>query len=168
MNWWRLETTLLEKVPPKPGVYIIRWIKDGKPTKIGRLKGIDPQGILYIGSTKNLKRRISTLIKSLENKNIKHGRINHTMVKSYIFFSLSNIIKISELEITWIELDNTEEAQAQELSALKYYGDKFGELPPLNLKASREMIPTVGLAKVGKARVIKKPDYRIIAIIDGQ
>lgn len=51
-------------VPEKPGIYVIRWLKNGKPAIINRFKGKDKRGILYIGSSTNLKTRIKTFWKA--------------------------------------------------------------------------------------------------------
>ena len=70
----------------------------------------------------------------------------------------------NEMEITWVELDSYKEAQMQEWSALKNYGKKFGELPPLNLQALRDKYATVG-SEVGRSRVSKKLDQKLKDII---
>lgn len=161
-EWISLEKAI-DRLSSRPGVYIVRWSKNSKSVKIGRVKGIDHQGILYIGSTKNLKRRVKELLKSLKNE---YKKIKHTMAKSYIFFSLNKVIKINEIEITWIELDSYEEAQMQEWLALDHYGKKFGELPPLNLQALRSKYAKVDSSEVGKSKVVRKFDQKLKDIID--
>ena len=150
-------------LPRSPGVYIIRWCRNGEPVRIGRLRGEDRKGILYIGSAKDLRERVRQLLKSLSGES---GEIRHTMAGSYLFFSLSEVIGINEMEITWIELNNSNEAQRQEWLALRYYGKKFGELPPLNLQALRSKYAVVGLAEVGRSRVVEKLDQRLRDIIN--
>jgi len=161
-EWISLEKAI-DGLPSRPGVYIVRWRKNSNPVKIGRLKGKDHQGILYIGSTKNLKRRVKELLRSLKNE---YKKIKHTMAKSYIFFSLNRVIKINEIEITWIELDGYEGAQMQEWLALDHYGKKFGELPPLNLQALRSKYAKVGLSEVGKSRIVGNFNQKLKDIID--
>jgi len=135
-EWIGIEEAI-NRLPPKPGVYIIRWCRNGEPVRIGRLRGEDSKGILYIGSTKSLRRRVRQFLKSLSGGS---GRIRHTMAKSYLFFSLNEVIRINEMEITWIELNDDNEARRQEWLALKHYGKRFGELPPLNLQALRREV----------------------------
>ena len=77
------------RLPRSPGVYTIRWCRNGEPVRIGRLRGEDRKGILYIGSAKNLMRRVRQLLESLSGES---GRIRHTMARSYLFFSLSEVI----------------------------------------------------------------------------
>ena len=55
-------------------------------------------------------------------------------------FSLSEVIGINKMEITWIELNDGNEARRQEWLALRYYGERFGELPPLNQQVLRSAI----------------------------
>ena len=43
-------------VPTKPGVYVVFWIRDGKPVPIHRILGVDNKGVLYIGSAGRGKR----------------------------------------------------------------------------------------------------------------
>ncbi len=95
-EWISLEKAI-DKLPSKPGVYIIRQSKNRKPVEIGRLKGVDQQGILYIGSASDLRKRVRNLLGSLEGK---YRKIKHTMTKSYIFFSLDKVIKIMVLSKT--------------------------------------------------------------------
>ena len=123
------------RLPRSPGVYTIRWCRNGEPVRIGRLRGEDRKGILYIGSAKNLRKRVRQLLRSLSS-----GGTRHTMARSYFCFSLNEVIGINEMEITWIELDDSDEARRQERLALKHYGERFGELPPLNLQALRSAV----------------------------
>jgi excinuclease UvrABC nuclease subunit len=55
----------IEKVsiPKKPGVYIVYWIKNGKRRIIYRILRDDVLGILYIGSSSNLHRRLKEDLK---------------------------------------------------------------------------------------------------------
>jgi len=161
-EWISIERAC-DRLPCKAGVYIIRWCKNGRPVKIGRLKGEDDKGILYIGSTNNLKERDKALLKSLKNE---CKRKKHTMAKSYIFFSLKEVIKIDEMEITWIELDNRNEAEMQEWLALNHYGKKFGELPPLNLQALRGKYGVYCLAEYGKSRFAGELNQKLKDIIN--
>jgi len=123
------------RLPRSPGVYTIRWCRNGEPVRIGRLRGEDRKGILYIGSAKNLRKRVRQLLRSLSS-----GGTGHTMARSYFCFSLNEVIGINEMEITWIELDDSDEARRQEQLALRYYGERFGELPPLNQQVLRSAI----------------------------
>jgi hypothetical protein len=38
-------------VPTEPGVYIVFWVREGRPVPIPRILGVDERGVLYIGST---------------------------------------------------------------------------------------------------------------------
>jgi excinuclease UvrABC nuclease subunit len=62
MNWtkWRrFKDDELADIPSKSGVYQFRCVnKNGKPLLIQRLRKKDPEGIVYIGQSKNLHNRI--------------------------------------------------------------------------------------------------------------
>ena len=70
------------------------------------------------------------------------------------------------MEITWIELDNRDEAEMQEWLALNYYGKKFGELPPLNLQALRGKYGVYCLAEYGKSRFAGELNQKLKDIIN--
>lgn len=147
----------------KSGVYILKWVRNGEHVEIGRIGGKDREGILYIGVAKrNLEERVSKLRRGILEKKSS----GHTATMSFIYSSLYDLIKNphEELGIAWVEHDN---AKLQEGHALKYYADKFKELPPLNLMAERETFASVGiLRKGGKSKVAGKLDEKIKALID--
>jgi len=151
--WFKLEyfirknkvwTTTIDK---KPGVYLLRCVKDNEPIKVGRFRKIDSKGIMYIGSAKNLKERIYNLIHGV----LKGKGDVHTAVKTLIFTSLIKDVEPKNLEVAWITCENEKEAREQETVALKHYADNYGEPPPLNLQIRREMLAIVGLMKIGKS-----------------
>ncbi|MEM0348639.1 MAG: hypothetical protein QW318_06985 [Candidatus Caldarchaeum sp.] len=55
-------------VPEKPGVYVVRWVENGKPRETPRFNGIDKNGIIYIGRSKNLKSRIRQFWRALKEE----------------------------------------------------------------------------------------------------
>ena len=60
IRWYNLKDLAAKNfkdIPTGPGIYFVRWSKNGKPVVIPRLGGIDWKGILYIGSAKNLRER---------------------------------------------------------------------------------------------------------------
>ena len=62
--WKNLQNLASNKflgVENKPGVYFIRWIKKENPVIINRLGGSDSTGLLYIGESKDLRRRFQRL-----------------------------------------------------------------------------------------------------------
>jgi excinuclease UvrABC nuclease subunit len=61
VTWCKLEDLARRRfvdVPKSPGVYFVRWSRRGKPVAIYRLGRRDEGGILYIGSSKDLRKRV--------------------------------------------------------------------------------------------------------------
>src|SRR3989344_5815251 len=61
-----------KNVKNKSGVYQIRRYNKGKPLVIRRLCNNDKLGILYIGSSKHVNRRLKEFIKGINNKSREH------------------------------------------------------------------------------------------------
>lgn len=166
MDWIKLVDfpKYAQELKGKFGVYILRWVKNEKPVEIKRIGGVDPKGILYIGTIKrkDLKDRIS----NLQYGTLKRKAGYHTAADSFIFFSLHELVKDEELEVAWSVFKTIEECNHQEWLALKNYAEKFKELPPLNLVVGREKFAVIGIAKVGKVRVAGELDKKLKMLIN--
>ena len=163
ITWYKIKDLIDSEnrnIPEDPGIYFVRRARNGYPVPIPRLGGQDNKGILYIGESKNIRRRIGQLINAIVND----GKKN-TIYKTKIFCSISKLIKLEEYEITWEKLKTHEEAKGQEWAALKLYCDKYHEAPPLNLSLSRELFAIVGIARVGRSRVAYEADGFVKSII---
>ena len=164
INWHNLKDLAVRKfndIQSVPGIYFVRWSKNGKPISIPRLGGFDHKGILYIGSAVNLRRRVRELWKGI------NGQVEaHTVGKTIIFCKIFEIVNLSEYEISWEELKTHENAIGQEWAAMKSYADKYKESPPLNLGIRREFFAVWGIAKWGKSRWAYEPDRFVRTIID--
>jgi excinuclease UvrABC nuclease subunit len=58
-EWNSFRKESISQIPEEPGVYQLRSLgDDGNPQSISRLQGKDPEGIVYIGESSNLKKRI--------------------------------------------------------------------------------------------------------------
>jgi len=158
-SWTKLSE--VSNIEDETGVYIVRWIINGVPQKIGRLGGIDSKGILYIGSAKNLKKRTKRLWRG-----VKEQKPIHTAARSYIFTNNYDFIDPKDIEITTIVFDRLHEARTQEWNALKYYGNRFKELPPLNLIVGRKRFAVVGISKVGSSKVGTEINDKLKILID--
>ena len=135
ITWYKIKDltdSRFRNMPEDPGIYFVRWVRNGRPVPIPRLCDQDSKGILYIGGSKNIRRRIKQLINAIVND----GE-NHTIYKTKKFCSISKLIKLEEYEITWEKLKTEEEANGEEWAALKLYCDKYHEGPPLNLSLGR-------------------------------
>ena len=58
--WKKFSDSKFGDVETREGVYKFRSVKDGKPTVVHRVGGDDPDGILYLGETRNLRARLKT------------------------------------------------------------------------------------------------------------
>ena len=152
IKWYKLKDLTIKnfkEITKDSGIYFVRWSKNGKPVSISRLNGVDQKGILYIGSAKELRKRIRELWKGI------NGQVeNHTIGKTIIFCKVSEIINLDDYEISWEELKTREEAMGQEWAAVKYYADKYKEPPPMNLGIRREYFGIFGIAKFGRSQFV--------------
>jgi hypothetical protein len=152
---------LLDDVKDKAGVYVIRWAS--KEQGIWRLKDVDPKSIIYIGYGKNLKRRIGSLWKKLREP---QSKVRHTMVNTMVFCNLVESIRPEELEIAWVVFQEKEEAETQEWATIRFYAQKYGEPPPLNLFVGRKKFAIVGLAEVERSKVISPVSNELKSLVD--
>jgi predicted GIY-YIG superfamily endonuclease len=156
VTWHRLEDLAaknFQEVPNGPGIYFVRWSKGGEAIPINRLSGCDNNGILYIGSAKNLRRRVKQLWKGV-NGDVR----GHTIGKTIKFCTVSEVIKPSKLEASWEVLESYTSAKAQEVSAIYTYSRKYKEPPPLNLEIGRERCMILGLGKLGRSLLTPESD----------
>jgi hypothetical protein len=144
------------------GIYFVRWSKNGESTSIPRLRGVDHQGILYVGSAVKMRRRIRELWKGINGE-----AEAHTVGKTIIFCKVFEIISPNEYEIAWEELKTREDAIGQESASIGLYAERYKEPPPLNLQLRREMFATVGISKIGRSRLWYEPDEFARSIVTG-
>lgn len=156
-------------IPDKAGVYVVFWVKEGKPRPIPRILGVDERGILYIGSTRSkrgLRERMKNLCVSIEMvRGRKEGRKHpHTFGPSLMYTGLHEVIGDDELEIFYKRF-SFNEAEFQERLAIFEYTRKYGEPPPLNLQMGRRYFMILGLGILGKSRLANKLDQDLKAIL---
>jgi hypothetical protein len=141
-----LATKRFKTIPTNSGVYYLRRLKDEKLVCVARLNGLDNEGILYIGSARDLKNRIRRLWKAI------NGKVNaHTIGKTIIFCGVNEIVSLKDYEIKWAKSDVGKEIH-DEWKAIHSYAVKFKEPPPLNLGLRREMFGLWGLGIWGKSK----------------
>ena len=143
-------------------MYVVFWIRDGKPVPIPRILGIDEGSILYIGTTrskKGLRRRIGDLWISVQmtRRRIERKRYPHTFDPSLVYTGLHNLIRDEEVWIYFKEF-SVDEAENQEKRAILKYMRRYGEPPPLNLRVGRQYFAIIGLGVYGRSRVIDRLD----------
>ena len=140
-NWnkWQdisLAKNLAGELRKIPGVYKIRLSDSaGQPIPIGRLLGIDKEGVLAIGESTNLARRIKEFYKAYTAERFgRHSvgdRLFLVLMCQYSRFK-TNYQNNSRLQLQVTKLSSKADAQAEEERLLKKYFKMHGELPPLN------------------------------------
>lgn len=125
-KWLRFEVKELSTIPEKEAIYQFRCVDEkGTPLMISRLKGKDSNGIIYIGSSENLKNRIKGFSKTVEKKD----RSRHAAAWTYCSFNYSSIFPARRLQFRYKVTPNT---TTSEFDLLLGYRKKFMDLPPLN------------------------------------
>ena len=167
-DWKNLQNLADEKFPGvenKPGIYFLRWKKYENPVNINRLGAADSNGLLYIGESKDLRRRFQRIWSGIQKSNQSTSKTVDTLRKTIIFCKLHEEINSDEYEIAWQQFSTTIEAQIQEAAALILYTEKFKELPPLNLKICKEKYVNWGLVFFDKSRWSAKANEFVKSII---
>jgi hypothetical protein len=124
-RWYSLKTLDFSIIPSSSGVYQIRWAVGGKPQPIPRVNGDDEKGILYIGQSKNLRKRI-------ENFWLKR----HTAGWTYDFYEFRKKFKLEELEVQWVEFPESEIGELETFLLMDYVAE-YLDHPPLNIAIPR-------------------------------
>ena len=166
--WKNLKTFASNKFPGienKPGIYFIRWKNNKNPVTINRIGGSDSTGLLYIGESKDLRRRFQRIWRGINSIDISKNKTSHTLRRTLMFCKLHEEIASHEYEIAWQHLSTKIEAQVQEAAALKLYTEKFKELPPLNLKLCSEKYGIWGLGYFDESKWMAEPNNFVKSII---
>jgi len=120
-------------VDERPGIYYIYCYRGETPLHIGRLLKKDKEGILSIGTSKNLNKRLRQFIRGSIT-----GR-GHSSGNRYYYYHLDYTNKLGTYQLKFkFRYYNNRERHSQEARLLKKYGDKFGEVPPLNNQEALE------------------------------
>lgn len=166
--WKNLQDLASKKFPDvenKPGIYFIRWKKDGTTVTINRLGGSDGNGLLYVGESKDLRRRFHRIWRGINKVNNDESKTPHTFRNTLVFCKLHEEINSDEYDVAWQHLSTILEVKIQEAAALKLYTEKFKELPPLNLKICREKYLNWGLDYFDQSRWKAKANEFVKSII---
>ncbi|MEW6374199.1 MAG: hypothetical protein AB1502_00200 [Thermodesulfobacteriota bacterium] len=124
--WSRFRVEELSTIPKREGVYQFRCVdREGVPMVIGRLKNKDPKGIIYIGSSVNLRIRLKGFWRTIENKD----RSRHAAAWTYCSFGYSSLFPAKRLQFGY---KATPIITTSEFDLLLAYRKKFMDLPPLN------------------------------------
>ena len=166
--WRNLQELVSQDFPQierKPGIYFLRWVKDGEPVIITRIAESDSNGLLYVGETKDLRRRFQRIWRGINLEPKAKSDNIPTIRKAMFFCKIHEVIKIDEYEVAWQQLASNVEAESQEAAALKLYSEKFKEPPPLNLKFCREKYAIWGLGDWGDSKWLVPPNEYVKSIM---
>ena len=109
----------------KKGLYQIRMVDMGnKPLPIPRIGGIDPDGIIYIGKTKRLRRRIEAFLGGRHSGGGMYFRVYRRLKRREPYREHSLQFRVMA------GTDNNITTREREM--LQRYLRRFCELPPFN------------------------------------
>lgn len=118
----------------KAGTYMLFCVDEkGKAKKIQRARGIDKEGILYLGHSVNLRSRLMLLYNSSNGKCSCRGSTVHPAMQLYNKYDGYKIKYLRDkLKIAFVFSEGKEEASEYEAKKLKEYRTSFLDSPPLN------------------------------------
>ncbi len=128
-----------------PGMYqLIATDAGGEPLELDRIGGKDPGGLLYIGQSRHLRGRLT----SIRNALVNDRRLGPMPAVTYqSSMAIQKLVPVSQIMFRFDHCDACRKAEADEL---KYYFDIFGEVPPMNGRA--EFITTIASRPLNRAR----------------
>ncbi len=132
-----LDIDRFAEIPSLPGVYGIRLIAlpDNSPVPIPRFLHTDKEGVLAIGESKYLRRRIRQFYRVIEERK---GFLRHSagdrLFLNLVFGHASSQAFFNDrgFQVSFSTVQDKVGAQRLEELILKVYFVQFGELPPLN------------------------------------
>lgn len=116
------------EIPEKEGVYKIICLDNKQfPKHIPRATGVDIEGILYIGTSINLNKRLTDFKKGLLPT---YESNPHIAARRYL--KISSLVKEYHYQNMIAEFVVTKDHKIKERETIDNYIAKFGEAPPLN------------------------------------
>lgn len=115
----------LDDLPTSPGAYVI---SASEPIK--RIQDSDPNGILSIGETDNLQKRLKMFWRCANGEQHR----GHTAGWRYRELDMQKLFPLKTLRFRWKEVPTKEAAYQLEGELLRAYAKQHFELPPLNYK----------------------------------
>jgi predicted GIY-YIG superfamily endonuclease len=114
------------------GVFKVRAVNsEGFPVEVPRCLQKDKDGIIYIGHSENVRRRITFFLGAIEGKEYTspEGRKLFTINRYTDFRKSRNHFK---LQYSFKRLPNKKETKQEWERLLKLYFKRYGEVPPVN------------------------------------
>jgi len=132
-DWLPLQTEDFGGVPKSSGIYEIRWAIEGNPQPIRRAKGVDENGLLYIGKAKFLRLRIAAFWRYIKSERAEPPNMAAYIYKFYDYYLK---FKPEQLEARWITISEDKINMERE-KLLFYYVLKYLDRPLLNTSIKR-------------------------------
>jgi hypothetical protein len=128
------------------GVYAIRLIDapSGKPIPIGRFLGINESGILLIGVSNDLGRRLHDFYYSCLEDRRTHSEGSRLFLVRFMTQFEGEIYPDASMQFGVKRILDEEQAKHEEERLLKSYFRRFGELPPLNTRMEKQRVTWTG------------------------
>jgi len=124
-RWKNLQKLDLNLVPRGPGAY---QMATNRP--LARAVGVDPLGIIDIGESTNLRKRLKDFMRCAAQR----GQEGHMAGWRYSFFRLERYLPLASLRVRWKATQTKAAAYRAECKMLSQYLHRHCELPPLNYK----------------------------------
>ena len=120
------------QVDSRPGIYRIRAFgQNRKPLHISRFSGSELLGILHIGESSNLRRRIQEFRHSIE------GRWRHQAGNEFDYWGFSKVVPQVLLRFDYIYVDTKQDAIEIETRLHVEYRNRYLDRPPLDGTSGR-------------------------------
>jgi hypothetical protein len=100
----------IDQLTGRPGVYRIRGFSDGKPLQFSRLNGKDPDGILHIGMSQDLFKRLRSFRKGA----ILEKFPAHFASSEYIKWGFKTLVAPKNLCFDFVVTQDAATAKSQE------------------------------------------------------
>lgn len=111
-------------------VYQVRLLTSRRPLRIGRLLRRDPRGLLCIGMTADMQRRLRDFVQGLKRgRGHSEANLLHQLEEST---PLKRLMPRRDYQYRFHPTRNRADAQRLEERLIKQYVKQFGEVPPLN------------------------------------
>jgi len=130
-EWLALKVDGINRLPKKPGGYQIRAVDEKKRARtIRRCVGDDREGLLGIGESEDLRKRISNLLRCMGEK----GQGGHMAGWRYAYLEMNRIFPLERIQFRYCVTKDKDAAYKLEGTLLHDYVNRHFELPPLNYK----------------------------------
>ncbi len=132
MNWSEWKDIEKKSDYKECGIYKIRLSDlNKKPIEIHRFLNNDREGILLIGRTTNIDRRIGYFYGAMKGKRYAHleGKRLHRIIIDTCF---PKKFKVCKIQYSFKQLQTEDMTKIEEKQLMNLYFCKYGEVPPLN------------------------------------